>query len=182
MAMPVVRVSDASFSELSIISTWLKTKTPSETIELIVREKMESLGLERDVNEPAGLDSGPSRPTGLSFTRVVSAKVNGKELEKANWANVLLQTIHSVSKKLGISSKELSAQLQVRTRVGQYEDDGFKYHKQLGISVQGQSAQDAWKEVDRLARKFDIPVEVEFQWHDNPKAQRPGQMGRLLSP
>jgi hypothetical protein len=55
--------------------------------------------------------------------------------------------------------------------------DGYKFYPELGISVQGQSAMDAWKEVSRLAQKFRIPVEVRFQWRDNDKAQHPGKVG-----
>ena len=50
---PVIRVSDATFSELQTISTWLGAKTPSETIARLVREKLDELGLERDTaDEP----------------------------------------------------------------------------------------------------------------------------------
>jgi hypothetical protein len=47
--------------------------------------------------------------------------------------------------------------------------------------VQGQSASDCWKEVDRLAKKWRIPVSVEFWWRQNPKAQHPGRTGVLRS-
>ena len=45
--MPVVRINDATFRVLSPSRHEL-TKTPSETIDRIVREAMEQLGLERD--------------------------------------------------------------------------------------------------------------------------------------
>ena len=47
--------------------------------------------------------------------------------------------------------------------------------------MQGKSAPDCWKEVDRLAKKWRIPVSVEFQWRQNPKAQFPGKTGVLRS-
>ena len=49
--MPVVRINDATFADLKSIATWFGTKTPSETIDRIVREAMEQLGMERD-DEP----------------------------------------------------------------------------------------------------------------------------------
>lgn len=55
-----------------------------------------------------------------------------------------------------------------------FEDEGFKYHPDLRVSIQGQSASDAWKEVDRLAKKWRIPVTVEFWWRQNSKALYPG--------
>ena len=36
--MPVVRINDATFADLSTLKTWFGTKTPSETIDRIVRE------------------------------------------------------------------------------------------------------------------------------------------------
>jgi hypothetical protein len=39
--------------------------------------------------------------------------------------------------------------------------------------VQGQSASEAWKEVERLANKWRIAVTVEFSLRQNPKAQHP---------
>ena len=49
--MPVVRINDATIADLKSIATWFGTKTPSETIDRIVREAMEQLGMERD-DEP----------------------------------------------------------------------------------------------------------------------------------
>ena len=176
--MPVVRLNDGTFDDLSVIARWTNVKSPVEAIELIVREKMDSLGLERDVDGAPRVHTAGAAP-GLSFTRVLSATVDGRSLSPANWANLLIATIEAVSRKLGVAGKELSQHLQVRARPGRHEDEGFKFQERLGISVQGQSAQDAWKEVDRLARKYGVPVEVEFQWYDNPKASRPGQTGQF---
>ena len=41
--MPVVRINDATFADLSTLKTWFSTKTPSETIDRLVREAMEQL-------------------------------------------------------------------------------------------------------------------------------------------
>jgi len=38
-----------------------------------------------------------------------------------------------------------------------------------------------WKEVERLARKWRVPVTVECWWRQNPKAQYPGKTGMLRS-
>jgi hypothetical protein len=84
-------------------------------------------------------------------------------------------------KAKGLEGEKLVRELAVPAKAERYEDDGFKYHPDLGISVQGQSAADAWKEVDRLAKKWSIPVNVEFWWRQNPKAQHPGRTGILKS-
>ena len=184
--MPVVRINDATFADLKSIATWLGTKTPSETIDRIVRDAMDQLGMERD-DEP---EAAPTRTSGgaiefesapgLAFTKPLLASVNGKAIRNPRWSAILLTIIAQV-KAQGLSGENLVRELRVPSKTEQYEEDGFKYHPDLGISVQGQSASDAWKEVDRLAKKWRIPVTVEFWWRQNPKAQYPGRTGLLRS-
>jgi hypothetical protein len=184
--MPVIRVNDATFADLSALKTWFGSKTPSDTIDRIVQEAMDQLGIERDkepedtitiTNEGAmEFDSAP----GLSFTKPLSASVGGKRILNPRWSSILISMITEVMTK-GYEGKKLVSQLQVPARAERYEDDGFKYYPDLGISVQGQSASDAWKEIDRLANAFGVRVKVEFWWRRNPKAQFPGKTGILTA-
>lgn len=182
--MPVVRINDATFADLKSIATWFGTKTPSETIDRIVREAMEQLGMERD-DEPEELATSTSdgamqfdTAPGLAFTKPLAASINGKSLHSPRWSAILLTMIAQVKAK-GFESGKLVRELAVPAKAEQYEEEGFKYHPDLGISVQGQSASDCWKEVERLAKKWQIPVTVEFWWRQNPKAQYPGKTGML---
>ena len=185
--MPVVRLNDATFADLSTLKTWYGTKTPSETIDRLTREAMEQLGMERD-DEPDEATSSTAgggamqfdATPGLSFTKPLAASINRKALPNPRWSSILLTMIGQVKAK-GFEGKKLVHELAIPARDAQYEREGFKYHPDLGISVQGQSAQDCWKEVDRLARKWRIPVTVEFSWRQNPKAQYPGKTGVLRS-
>ena len=80
--MPVVRINDATFADISTLKEWFKTKSPSETIDRIVREAMEQLGMEHD-DEAEGVamtstdgalvfDDTPS----LTFTKPMKATEN----------------------------------------------------------------------------------------------------------
>ena len=184
--MPVVRINDATFDDLSALKRWFGTKTPGETIDRIVREAMEELGIERD-DEPEAVtaksgtgamvfDSAP----GLTFTKPLTAAVNGKSIRSPRWRSILLAMIAQVKAK-GFTGEKLVRELNIPARPDQYDDEGFTFHPELGISIQGQSAADAWKEVDRLAKKWSVPVTVEFWWRQNPKAQYPGRTGVLRS-
>ncbi|AZO47245.1 MAG: hypothetical protein EOS54_09705 [Mesorhizobium sp.] len=184
--MPVIRINDATFSDLKSISTWFGTKTPTETIDRIVREAMEQLGLERDDEpEEAISTDGPAlhftTAPGLAFTKPLKVTINSKNLPSPRWASILLTMIKHVRAKSKLDGDALVGALGVPAKAERFEDDGFKYHPDLGISVQGQSASDAWKEVDRLAKKWHIPVSVEFWWRQNSKAQYPGKTGILRS-
>ena len=185
--MPVVRINDATFADLSTLKTWFGTKTPSETIDRLVREAMEQLGMERS-EEPDDVVPAPSdgpmqfdTAPGLTFTKPIVVSINGKSLHNPTWSSILVSLIAQVKAKGLLEGKKLSDELAIRSKAEKYEDEGFKYYPELGISVQGQSAADAWKEVDRLAKKWRIPVMVEFWWRQNPKAQYPGKTGVLRS-
>lgn len=184
--MPVVRINDATFIDLSTLKTWFGTKSPSETIDRIVREAMEQLGIERDDEAEGAIvaptdgalvfDTAPS----LTFTKPMMATINGNPIQNPNWASILHEMIAQVKAK-GFEGEKLVRELGVPSKTASHEDDGYRYFPELGISVQGQSAADAWKEVDRLAKKWRIPVNVEFVWRQNPKAQHPGKAGVLRS-
>lgn len=181
--MPVVRLNDATFADLKTLATWLGTDTPSQTIDVIVAQTMNKLDLERDVEDSAAVPGAADvlqfkATPGLAFTRVLSASVEGQPLPKANWASLLLSVIAAVKKK-GLNAEDLVKVLDVPASRSKLDTQGYTFHQNLGISIQGQSAQDAWKEAERLANKFHVPVEVSFQWRDNPKAQHPGREGSL---
>lgn len=185
--MPVIRLSDATFGDLKSVATWIGAATPSETIEKLVREKMAALDLERDdepdhaVSDQTGEHLLFDKAPGLSFTKVLSAKVDGQSVSKPNWAGVLLAMIGAL-KKRGLSAERLVSALDVPSKATPFEDEGYRYHSDLGISVQGQSAQDAWKEASRIAEKHGIPLEVTFRWRDHKKALYPGKTGLLRLP
>lgn len=182
--MPVIRINDATFSDLKSIATWLGTGTPSETIDRIVREAMERLGMEREdvpsesaetaIDDVIQFNSTP----GLSFTKPLIVSINDKEIANPNWAVILIKMIAQVKAK-GLEGEKLVRELAVPATHTKYEEEGYRYYSELGISVQGQSATDCWKEVERLAKKWRIPVSVEFQWRQTPKAQYPGKRGAL---
>lgn len=184
--MPVVRINDATFADLSALKTWFGTKSPSETIDRVVQEVMEQLGMERDedAEEATAIASDGAmqfeRAPSLTFTKPLAATINGKAIQNPNWATILHTMLAQVKGK-GLEGEKLVRELAIPTRATKYEEEGFKYQADLGISVQGQSASDAWKEVDRLAKKWRIPVTVEFMWRQNPKAQYPGKNGVLRS-
>ncbi|TCB38808.1 hypothetical protein E0J02_26560 [Rhizobium leguminosarum bv. viciae] len=182
--MPVVRINDATFADLKSISAWWGTRTPAETVDRVIQETMQQLGLERDDEAEKGvLTNGDvmhfESPPGLSFTKLLKASVNDKNLPNPRWVSLLLTTIAAVKHKTGSECDGLVRELGVPAKAARFEQDGFKFYRDLGISVQGQSATDVWKEVSRLADRHRISVAVEFQWRQNPKAQYPGKTGLL---
>ena len=46
--------------------------------------------------------------------------------------------------------------------------------------MQGQDANNAWKQTYRIASSFGIHVQVVFVWQENPKAAMPGATGSFF--
>ena len=182
--MPVVRINDATFADISTLKTWFGTKSPSETIDHLVKEAMDQLGIERDdeVEGAAAVSTDGARvfdpAPSLAFTKPMRAVINGKLIENPSWASILHAMIAQVKDK-GFEGETLARELGIPSKAVIYEKDGYTHHPELGLSMQGQSAPDAWKEVDRIAKKWQIPVSVEFIWRQNPKALHPGKAGIL---
>ncbi|MBC6439565.1 MAG: hypothetical protein GDA49_03970 [Rhodospirillales bacterium] len=178
--MPDVRVNDATFADLQSIAKWLGIETPPRTIDRLVREKMDQLGLKPSdtPGDPQGeiITDDPD----LSHTRILDASVGGERLEKPKrWKSLLVKMIAAARKGSGMDPQALSRELQILSKPYEYNSEGYTYQPELGISIQGQRAQDAWKETERLADKYRIAVEVRFQWQEKDKAQHPGRIGSL---
>src|SRR4051812_33358269 len=99
--MPVVRINDATFADLKSVATWFGTKTPSETIDRLVREAMEQLGMERkDEREEVAITAGGAMQfniaPGLTFTKPLAASIDGKALHSPRWSAILLTMIAQV--------------------------------------------------------------------------------------
>lgn len=182
--MPVIRVSDSTFEHLKHISTWLDAATPSQTIDLLVDKMLNELDLEKEVVPLEGSESiregvlSFKETPALSFTRVIKAEVDSRSISKPNWGKVLISVVDALQLK-GLSKSNLVKELHVNAKVGDYDEHGYKYSPEIGISIQGQSAPDAWKEARRLAKKWNISTEVEFQWGVNPKALHPNKIGHM---
>ncbi|TMV10488.1 T4SS efffector SepA family protein [Arenibacterium halophilum] len=180
--MPVVRLNDATFADLSTLRTWLGTKTPSETIDIIVREALSNLDIEGegfDYDTASEQDEDVMRfesSPGLTFTKPLVANVRGTSIHNPKWSSILIALVTELHSD-GLRGDKLVEELNVPSKSHKYESEGFKFYSKLGISIQGQSSEDAWKEIERLSKKWQVPVSVEFMWRYNPKARYPGKRG-----
>jgi hypothetical protein len=119
-------------------------------------------------------------PPNLAYTTVKSVIFNCERLpaSEAYWNSLLLRAIRECGKHL---TKEQIRRLIICNFVeGRKEDNGFKYLDDVGVSVQGQDANNAWKATYHILQVIKTPVEVNFVWQDNPKAAAPGSAGRFI--
>jgi hypothetical protein len=122
----------------------------------------------------------PNSPPNLTFTKILSAKLDGIPLAKgANWAGLLRWAIRR-AKQHAKNTDDLHRLIIVNFAVGKREGEGFEYLPEADLSVQGQDANDAWRCINHIAQQLKLPVDIVFVWRQKPKAAFPGETGRLV--
>jgi hypothetical protein len=105
-------------------------------------------------------------PPDLTGTKVVSATFANTCPSRLNWNQLRAHAVWTV-----ISSckpDEAHRIVGVQFEKGKKSGRGFQYYPDLGISVQGQDANTAWRNILHIARKLHCAVEVEFEWRGRP--------------
>jgi hypothetical protein len=115
----------------------------------------------------------------LRHTKLLSAKVSN-ELIRPTWNGLLFDLVRRIPKERLQKVEEARRLIIVNFIQGKKEDEGYRFVPELGISVQGQDANDSWKGASHIARKLGVPVEVEFLWRMKDGAALPGVTGRLV--
>jgi hypothetical protein len=152
--------------------------TPVTVIERAVR------ALEEGDEEPATpAEEGPrsfnpAAPPDLAFTTPRKGVVGTKVLPKNQtyWNNVMLAVIREAAVR-GISTDDLLELLTVNCAKGERHDTGFSYVPEANLSIQGQNANNAWRQAYVIASSVGVPVEVVFAWQNNSKAAMPNTVG-----
>jgi hypothetical protein len=176
--MPTIQISEATFSRLQAFATPLV-----DTIETALA-KVLSIAEQTDktLNIAQPTQAVSAGAPDLTHTTVKSASVSGKVLGASlcNWNALMMTVVEEAAKQLpkGTSLTDL---LVVNHIVGKNEDNGYKFLKSAGISIQGQNSNNAWKAISHLAKAVGLRVEVSFVWSEHPKAARPGQPGKLAA-
>ncbi len=118
-------------------------------------------------------------PPDLSHTKVLGAHISGRQMLHANWNSIMDRAINFAFHKLKDTDK-VSELILAKHIKGEKTDQGFRYLKDVGISVQGQDANTAWKTAASIIKALGVTAEVTFAWYDNPKAAKPGETGKLV--
>ena len=155
--------------------------TPESVILRLVDQELErSPGVRPRSAEitPSAIRLESDRPESLTHSRVLYAVVDGKEVDRPNWNNIL-DRLHVIGRTRLGSFDELKRATRARIRDGKYEKDGFHYVSEIGLSIQGTDSNTAWDYSLRLARELRVRVHIRFEWRDKQGAAHPGQTGIL---
>jgi hypothetical protein len=152
-----------------------------DTFDTVVNRALDALETQKDQTNPAMGEKvlNPASPPNLAHTTVKSVVLNGKKFAAGEtyWNSLMLAVIREAKKHL--PTDKIGELILCNHLIGKKEDNGYKYLDGVGISVQGQDANNAWKTTYNVLKNIKVPVEVTFLWQDNPKAVAPGSAGKL---
>jgi hypothetical protein len=117
-------------------------------------------------------------PPNLTFTKVVSASLNGQAIKPANWNRLLDAVITYAAQKTGDFNK-LRKIVAINIVSGEKTDEGYHFLPDVALSVQGQDANGAWRTVMFIAQNLKASVEVSFIWRNKEGAENPGKTGSM---
>jgi hypothetical protein len=155
-----------------------------DTIETVINRVLDAYEAnEGDARKGSGLgvrSFSPAGPPNLAHTKVLSAELCGRTLPPAetNWNALLIASVREAGRRLG-GAEQLKRLVVVNSVLGKKEEGGFRYLPDVGLSVQGQDANGAWRATYHLARNLGLSVSVTFVWYENEKAAFPGITGRF---
>jgi hypothetical protein len=111
---------------------------------------------------------------------VLAVELRGRPLAhgQVNWNGLLNATVRE-AKARAKSAGELKQLVIVPFVDGQKTDEGYRYLSELGISLQGQDANGAWKAACHIAQKLGLALTATFVWREKEGSAFPGVEGRL---
>ncbi|MDE2073133.1 MAG: hypothetical protein KGJ81_06805 [Alphaproteobacteria bacterium] len=121
----------------------------------------------------------PFQPPNLTHTKVTFATIGKQSLDAPNWNSMLDEMVRLAIARVE-NFRTLKGLALVNIFEGKKVDDGYHYLADIGISVQGQSANDAWRWIAHIARSLGVRVQVQFSWRNKEGAAYPGEGGRFV--
>jgi hypothetical protein len=158
-----------------------------DTLDSVINRALDALDAANGRRPPGATSAqrvlDPAAPPNLAHTSVRSIELCGRILppNETFWNTLLIAVLREAAKR-GHSADALKGLLIANAVVGRKEDEGYRYFKDLGLSIQGQDSNAAWRATYHLAYMLDLPVKVTFSWRDTPKAAFPGTEALFVVP
>lgn len=121
----------------------------------------------------------PDNLPSMKHTNILDATIDGRRIRKPLWNSIMSQMIINALKNF-VDFNELQSICPIGMTYGHKSDQGYVYIPEVGLSLQGQTAQVACETIIALSRRMNTSLEIHFMWRAKEGAFYPGQRGRLL--
>lgn len=186
--MPQINVSQTLFAKLQSIAVPFED-TPESVVQKCVEFYLSNAVGHKPLTKASdtlpSTDSKyrmfhPDAPPDLTFTRPMSIELDGVNFDKGSlyWNPLLFELVRIAGGKVkGDQLKEMLLSNYVDGEATAQQ--GYRFIKEAGLSVQGQAANPAWKAIYHLVKTLGLTLDVVFMWEDKPKAAFPGKTARM---
>ncbi len=177
--MPTIEISETTYQGLQSLARPF-VDTPDDVIRRLIEEARGTTSEPTPavVRETGVIAVDPLNPEELTHTRVLSAAIDGETVRRPKW-NGLLHLLHVRARQSLGSFEEVRKATRANIREGRFEERGFVFVPDAGMSIQGVEARLAWENTMHLVKRLGVSIEVEFEWHDKDKAAHPGARGSM---
>jgi hypothetical protein len=181
--MPTIEVAENTFARLQ------KLAVPFvDNPDTVIQKLLDAAEFANPVHTNGTAQATPNRTAprefdvktvpNLTHTKLLTARLDGREISEITWNGLLIEAIR-LAKPKGRSDEDLRRLISVNFVRGKKEDEGYHFHQDIGLSVQGQDANAAWDGAYHIARHLGVSIAVDFVWRMKDKAAYPGVAGRL---
>jgi len=182
---PPVELSPQTFARLQAHAIPLV-----DNIESVINRLADFYETKGGAPKPAAVSSGgdvtnarqfsPVTPPDLTHTKVLAIEFNGKPLEhgRVTWGGLLIAAVREAKRKAK-SPSDLKRLITINYVERQKEDEGYKFISDIGLSVQGQDANAAWKAACHIAQQLGCQLLVTFVWREKEGAAFPSVTGQF---
>ncbi|MCJ7717795.1 MAG: hypothetical protein MUO54_14920 [Anaerolineales bacterium] len=187
---PLIQVSDEVYKKLKE-QTKSPQDTPSDVIASLlgIKEGVKDKQKDKALDKPhvyeifpeeskfeETLKLNPEAPEDLYFTTIIQGHFGNEKI--SSW-NELIDTAHIIAVARVETYDALKKMSNADIVMGSYNENGFRPLPSIGISIQGDSPNMAWKNALHIARRLNVSVEILFEWERKFTAARPGSRGVL---
>lgn len=117
-------------------------------------------------------------PPVLAHTTVYQVTLNGETFSKGDtYWNTIMYAVIRAAHKHGKTAEQLNQLLFVNHAIGMKTDNGYKFMNDIGLSIQGQNSDNAFRQAFELAAHMKFTLEVFFRWQNKPEAAFPNETG-----
>jgi hypothetical protein len=116
----------------------------------------------------------PRNPGDLRFTKIIEGRIGFEEA--TGWIDLVKARLRIALSK-GISFSELARKLSVNMKAERYDQEGFIWHSDINLSIQGFDSKKAADNLYRLARLMNEELYIRLYWRDKEEAAHPGEEG-----
>lgn len=182
--MPTMPISDQLFARAQKLAIPLV-----EDFEKLIHRAFDALetmdadeqSTDRQVKSEEAKLYEPKWPPVLTWTQPVDVTIDGERLGRnmLYW-NSVMHLLLNKAVEAGHKGEALLKLMVVPAVAGAKIDQGYVFHSQADISIQGQDSIGAWKQICAFAEALGTKVDLTFRWQHTPKAAHPGEKGRFM--